>query len=417
MNSRRNFLKIAGTGLTASVLQPFVSSGAKLNTKGQKIRVGVLLPQSVEHPGLPGSFLNGLRFGVDQRNAIKRGKIELITEMVNFGTPQIVKEKSQKLIAENNVDFMTGVLNSEVASHIGNIFSNAKLPFLVANAGESYLVNETKNNPYLFFNSLNLFQAAYHTGKYAVEHFGKNIAIVTSFYDSGYDSLFTFRQGVEAAGGNASATYLAGQNDKNFVGETIEKLKQSSPDAVYVFLNGSASDDMLRSMYYGGLKIPVLTTAFSTDREHLNNLGEAAQNVISVAGWNDDIDSKTNRVFVENYQKKWNRMPDMFAFLGYETGQIIYDVLSRCKNGFEGQEIADSVKRCSLESPRGKIFVNPESGMVNNKLFVNKVVTTLSGVAKNEIVEVLDPVNEFDEQFASLDNNYRTGWLNPYLFV
>ncbi|WP_321348973.1 ABC transporter substrate-binding protein [uncultured Draconibacterium sp.] len=417
MNSRRNFLRIAGAGITGSFLQPFTSNGAVLKTKGQKIKIGVLMPQSIEHPGLPVSFMNGFRSGIDQHGAFKKNRIELITEMVNFGTPHIVKEKSQKLIVENNVDLVVGILNSEVASHVGETFKNAKLPAFFVNSGESYPVNEIKNNSYLFLNSLNLYQAAFHSGQYAVEKFGKKIAIVTSFYDSGYDALFTFRQGVEAAGGDIPDTYLMGENSDDFVADTMAKLNESRPDAVYVFMHGTAAEDIIQSLHINALKLPILTTAFVVEDERLLHLGEAGENVLSVSSWNRSSESEENRKFDDLYAKHWKKSPDLFSVLGYESGMIIYDSLTRCKQNFTSENIADNLRSCSITSPRGKVFIHQDSGIVNNPLYLNKSTRMLSGSYGNQVLQAISPVNEFEERFAMLDNAYRSGWLNPYLFV
>ena len=357
MNNRRNFLKIAGVGITSAVLNPFHSQSAKLNTKGKKIKVGVLIPQSTENPFYPLSFLNGLNLGIDQRNAIKNGKIELITEQVHFATPMIVKEKSQKLISENNVDIITGIVNSEVVSHVGNLFKNALLPAIFANAGESYLVNELKQNPFLFFNTLNLFQAAYESGRYAVNNFGKNVAIITSFYDSGYDSLFTFKQGVESAGGNAPVTYNANQNSENFISDTIEKLKLTEPDCMYIFLHGNQSDEVIRNLHFANIKTPLITSAFSTENHRLINLGEAGNKIISLGSWNKNLQTKENKNYVESYIKKFNKEPDLFATIGFETGQIIYEALSKSNGDFSGLEIAKSMKSIELKLTRNQLLM------------------------------------------------------------
>lgn len=417
MNSRRNFLKVAGAGITGSLFHSISSRGAKLNTKGQKIKIGVLLPQSNENPYYPGSFLNGLRSGIDRHNAIKKNKIELISESVNFGTPVIVKEKTQKLITENNVDLVTGILNSEVAAHVGNIFTNAKLPVIIANSGESFPVHEIKNNKFLFFNGLNLFQASYHTGRYAVNNYGKNIAIVTSFYDSGYDSLFTFRQGVESAGGTNVDTIVASQDDQEFSTKVVEKLKKLNPDAVYVFMNGNASDGVIRTLHYSDFNIPVLTSAFSVEEHRLVNLGEAAKNIVSIGSWNKNLDIKENQQFVTQYLKKWNKSPDLFSMLGFETGQLIYDSLQKCEGDYSGEKLADTLNNCRIKSPRGEVFIHKKSGVVNNHLLVSKVIMSARGIPKNTTLKSFEPVNEFEEKFAVLDNEYRSGWLNPYLFV
>jgi branched-chain amino acid transport system substrate-binding protein len=415
MSNRRNFLKIAGVGLTGALVKPVSAQSAKLSASN--IKIGVLLPQSVEHPLYPGSFYNGLRCGLDQRKALKLGKIEVITEAVNFGTPQITKEKIQKLVTENNVHAIVGILNSEVAAYIGELVNNAQIPTLIANAGESYITTELKSNPFLFFNSLNLFQAAFHAGKYAVEKFGKRISVVTSFYDSGYDSLYTFRQGVESSGGEIIETLLEKQGEVNFENTSVNQLKSSRPDAVYVFLNGNKADNFIRNYYFSAINIPILSTAFVVEKHRAVNLGEAVNNVVTIGSWDVENTSKQNKEFVSKYQKATHKMPDNFSMLGYESGQLLYASLAKSGSDLSANTISNQLKNLSIASPRGEINVNPKSGFVNNQLLVRKTKVLASGEINNDVIEKITPVNEYEELFASLDNTYRSGWLNPYLFV
>jgi len=137
-SGRRNFLKIFGAGLSGTVLSPMSSHGAKLKMGNRKARIGLLLPNSNENPQYPKSFFKGLNMGLNQNGAIKKGKIELITEQVNFGAPLITKEKTNKLINENDVDVIVGLLNTEVCTHINSTVLNSKIPFILANAGENH---------------------------------------------------------------------------------------------------------------------------------------------------------------------------------------------------------------------------------------------------------------------------------------
>lgn len=417
MNSRRNFLKVAGTGLTASLLKPVTASAAKLSVGKNSIKIGVLLPQSNEHPLYPGSFLNGLRLGLNQRNALKKSKIELITEQVNYGSPIVTKEKIQQLITENNVNMIVGLINSEVAVDIGEMVQNAQIPTLIANAGENYLVNRVKENPYLFFNSLNLFQNSYLAGKYAVEKYGKNIAVVTAFYDSGYDALFTFYKGVETAGGKIVNTYLKKQNDDDFIPETLDKIDKEELNGMYVFLNGNLADDFFRAAHYRNLGIPILTTSFASEDNRIINFGEAASNIQNISTWTKNLKNSENQMFISGYQKQYSKEPDQFSFLGYESGLIIYDSLSKCKGDFSGGNLSEAIKSCKIKSPGGSITINKKSGLVTNPVYLCKAEFSGFNIPENKIIDELKPVSEFDEIFEVLDTNLRSGWLNPYLFV
>ena len=82
MNNRRNFLKIAGVGLTGSVLNTVNSSAADITLETSAVKIGVLLPQSNENPFYSGSFINGLRLAT-YHNGLSGNKIELITLQIS----------------------------------------------------------------------------------------------------------------------------------------------------------------------------------------------------------------------------------------------------------------------------------------------------------------------------------------------
>ncbi len=181
MNNRRNFLKIAGVGLTGSLINPVNSSAAKISYENKSVKIGVLLPRSKQHPIYAASFLNGLRLALNTGKQSEDYKTEVITEQVNYGTPIIVKSKMQQLITENNVNLVVGLLNSEVSFDIEDTAKNAQIPTIIVNAGETVLRKKVKENPWLFFNTLNLLENSFQAGKYAVDKFGKNISVVLDF--------------------------------------------------------------------------------------------------------------------------------------------------------------------------------------------------------------------------------------------
>lgn len=417
MNSRRNFLKIAGVGLTGSVLNSVSAPAANLYVNKNLLKIGVLLPQSTEYPQYADSFLNGLKLAVNNYVQSEKTNLEVISERINYGTPRISTLKTEQLIAENNVNLLVGLINSNVAIEIGELAQKAQIPAIICNAGESYLENKAKENPYLFFNTLNLFQNSFLAGKYAVEKYGKNMAVVTSSHDSGYDSLFSFYKGVERAGGIITETYLKHENDVDFIGKTIDSIKKDKVDGIYVLLNGNLADDFFRTISQQKLQVPILTTSFATDENRLVNLGEAARGIQSFQTWTKNLDISENRNFVSAYKKRYLMDPDQFGFLGFETGLIINDAVLKYQGNTSANHLANAIRECKINSPVGKVVVNEKSGLVSNPSYLCKTKISAYNVPENYIMEQLTFNSEFDEIFFSLDSDLRSGCINPYLFV
>lgn len=415
---RRNFLKVFGAGLSATMLSPLGSQGAKLQIGKRKARIGLLLPNSNEHPVYPKSFLKGLNMGLNQHNAIKKGKIELITEQINFGSPMITKEKATKLINENDIDVMVGLLNSEVCSHINSTILNSKIPFILANAGENHPVSEIRNNPYVFLNHLGLYQSNYRLAELMVKKAGKKAFIVTSFYDSGYDALFSFHQGVAQAGGEVVESFVEQANDTDFKQKVLDEIKAQKPDFVFVFMNGKPAYDFLN--YYGlsGLKVPVATSNFVLEENRLHELGNINSELNSVASWNSALNFEKNKSFKREFEKETRSTPGSFTLLGYETGLQIYAALSEMSPDFNGETFISSLSSLKIESPRGNLSYEKDSGILKVPLYslrCSKIAGTFE--LKTKVTGEIEPVESSHHDFTVFDADLRSGWFNPYLFV
>lgn len=417
MKSRRNFLKLAGVGFTGSLLRPVNTSASNTIVGKRSLKIGVLLPQSNEHPGYSGSFMDGLKLGLNHVETIENCNIELVTEHVNYGFPFISRKKVKQLITENNVDMVVGLLNSDVSVDFGEFVEQKQVPTLIANTGENHLTQKAKKNPYLFFNSLNLFQNSYVAGKYAVEKYGKNIAVVTSLYDCGYDALIAFYKGVESAGGTIVETYVNKQNKDDFIDKTIDNLENEEIDGIYVFLNGNLADDFFRTAHQRKMTIPILTTSFASEDHRLINIGNAALGIQSFSAWSKELKNNENQTFVSNYNKQYSKDPDQFGFLGYESGILISDSFVKCQSNFSGNKLAEAFRSCKIKSPGGDISINANSGLVNNPVYLCKIEASTFSVPQNSIEKEFVSVSEFDDVFVSLDKDLRSGWFNPYLFV
>lgn len=420
MSNRRNFLKILGTGFAAASANPLMAAGAaKMKAPVRPLKIGVLTPQSTICPQYPYSFMNGFRLGIDQNKALKKQHIEIVNEPNGFGTPFISKQNAHKLLYENNVDLMVGILGTEVANQFEALFTKKQVPFIVCNTGEYFPVHKLRNNPYLFFNTLNLYQSAYQSGQFATSKYGKRGVVVTSLYDSGYDSLFAFSQGVTTSGGILEETHVMKTNEQNCVSKAIDRISQINPDYIYVLLSGSqANDFMIQYRNQCGNRVPVIGTPFMTESSNLPMLGQFAGNLESISPWDKKTNNPENQEFCKRYMETYRAEPDLFALLGYETGAMTYQALANSAGDYSGPSLRKCLSELTFSSPRGEFSVDKESGWTKAPLYHlragNQFLNSQPAIA---IINKLHPVEATHTDFALLENDYRSGWLNPYLFV
>ena len=416
MSNRRDFLRILGTGMAAASAGPAMAGASKLKTPERTLKVGVLSPQSNICPQYPYAFMNGFRLGVDQHKALKKQHIEIVNEPNGYGTPFLSKQNTQKLLYENNVDLMVGILGNEVVGQFGDLFEKKQVPFVVCNAGEYYAVSSIQKNPYLFFNTLGFYQSAYASGRYAATKYGKKGLLIASFYDSGYDSLYAFIKGVETAGGEVE-THVVKSNEKEGLSSAISKAQNSGFDFVYVLMSGDlAREFVIRYKSETEKILPLLTTPFVSENSNLPMLGDYANGLESFTSWTKEVSNRPNQEFCKNYMNTFRAEPDQFAALGYETGLLVYQALALCKNDFSGQNLKNCLSETKFDSPRGKFSFDNQTGWANISLYRTKIEPGMPST-KNTIREELAAIEATHPDFLSLDTNVRSGWFNPYLFV
>jgi branched-chain amino acid transport system substrate-binding protein len=418
MSNRRNFLKILGTGMAAATANPVLAGVSRLKTDHRTLKIGLLSPQSNLFPAYPYSFINGFRLGIDQHQALRKKQIEIITEQVGYGTPFLSTQAARKLLYENNVDLMTGILGTEVVSQFSDLFQQKEVPFIVCNPGEYFPVEPLRKNPFLFFNTLNLYQSSFLQARYATTHYGKKGLIVTSLYDSGYDAVYAFTHGAEMEEGTTEVVILR-QGTADTVSEALSRIRSTAPDYVYALLSGDlAREFILRFRNEENSSLPLMATPFVTEEHFLTTLGASAAGIETIAPWSRHLDHPASLDFVKNYRETTRSNPDMMAMLGYETGLLTYRALASCNGDFSGTSLAHALREARMTSPRGDFSFDPETGWAQTPMYLTSIRAGLFNLTPEPHPEVLpQSIAAHDLAFAALDTPLRSGWLNPYLFV
>ncbi|MCE4564241.1 ABC transporter substrate-binding protein [Maribellus sp. CM-23] len=406
MNSRRNFLKYAGLALgTAATSVPFSVKAS--NTKTNSYKAGILLPTSLKHAEYPESFMNGINLALSSVSA-ESCRIELIIESVKFGYPSQATRKAQKLVNENQVDLIVGLLNTEVAQSISEITSPAKIPTIIANAGENFPNDEMIHNPYLVFNTLDLCRNSALAGKFMVENFGKKLALVSGLYDSGYDAIYAFQHAVKESGGTITNVFINKQDKKQFYDHTIKQLKEKEVEGLFLLMNGEEANTFLQAYSRKKISIPVMTTSFVTEEKELLHAGNALNNVYHLSSWVKNLDNKENLRFVSAYIDKYGVDPDQFSLLGYQTGLIAERIQNNKSKNITSGDFA-------IDSPVGQLKMDTQTGMIEGPAYLCRTSQGIFSLPENFVLDKIETKNTFVNNHN--EENIHSGWLNPYLFV
>lgn len=406
--TRRGFLKTVGA-LTGAIMLPVagarVAKAGPKSGRGVSARMGLLLPDAALHPTLPQSFTAGLQLLAEQTEAV----IDLIPETID-ASPSSVVAKAQRLLDQDAPDLVVAVANPSVVTHMAPIFEASSTPLIVIDGGAN--VSRTSEfSPGVFHHSLGYWRANWAMGEWAVKHMGPKVFVVSSLYESGYDSLHAFRLGVESAGGSVVGTKVThiGPQPVDW-GSVYRAIQQERPDFVYALYSGAEAVEFLQSYALAGSPFPVAGSPSLVDEATLAKLGRAALGIRSCLPWAPELPTLENQAFAMAYQQVVGKPPDPFALLGYETAQLVVEAL-QAQGG-----VRQALESARVVGPRGQLRMHAATRSVTSPLYLREVRRGDTGLV-NAVVGVLNPPDELAPGLQELRTCVRSGWTNPYLLA
>ena len=137
-------------------------------------------------------------------------------------------------------------------------------------------------------------------------------------------------------------------------------MAAKNPDAVYVFYPGGLGVNFVRQYQQAGLlgKIPLLSSS-TADGSTLPAQKETALGVISGTFWGPDFNNPANKQFVEEFEKKYNRIPSQYAAQSYDAALLLDSAIAKVKgNVADKKAFGAALMAADFKSVRGDFKFN-----------------------------------------------------------
>src|ERR687898_1371446 len=171
---------------------------------GQTIKIGFITSYSGLNGNLGPYMERAVRLYIkEHQKELPPGvKIELITRDDTGPNPDKAKQLAQELIVRDKVNLLAGVIFTPNAMAIAPLATEAKVPFVIMNAGTAVI---TTRSPYIVRTSFTLWQSSYPLGQWAAKRF-KTVYSMVSDFGPGHDSEEAFAKGFTEGGGKIIGT-------------------------------------------------------------------------------------------------------------------------------------------------------------------------------------------------------------------
>jgi branched-chain amino acid transport system substrate-binding protein len=355
---------------------------------GGPIKVGLLLPQSGIYKSLGDDMTNGFKLYL-QMHGEKLGGRQVNLVFADEGeTADSGKAAADKLIKQEKVLAISGVVSSAVMGAIKDTVEQSQIPLVGSNASPTNLQGVT----YIWRTSYVNDEPGAALGKYLAETLGSDgkVYCIAADYQAGKDEvnglLKTFPK--ERLAVQPVYTPFAPNPTKNFE-PFLSPIKNSGAKAVFCFYAGAQAIDFVKQYKQFGVGLPLYAPGFLTEGSVLGAQGDAARDIFTSMNYAADLDNPANRQFASEYQKTFkNAIPTTYAMASYDAAAVLDKAITLVGGDLTSQSLNQAIGRVGqIESPRGTWQFN-QTRTPQQKWYLRQVKmdgTVLSNVLVSEL--------------------------------
>lgn len=328
-----------------------------------KVKVGLMTTLSGPGAALGHDQRDGFLLAIDQNGGKLGGQdIEVIVEDDQL-KPDLGVQIARKFVENDKVDFVTGVIFSNVMMAAQKPILDSKTFLIGSNAGPSPMTG-AGCSPYFFSTSWNNDQLHEGGGKMATDSGYKRLYLMAPNYQAGKDALTGFKRFYK---GEVIDEVYTQVNQPDYSVE-ISQLQMANPDAVYVFYPGGMGVNFVKQYRQAGLlgKIPLIS-ASTVDGSTLPALQNDAIGAITNSPYAPDIDNPQNKQFVEAFEKKFGRTPSLYAAQSYDAANLLASAIKKLDGKMDDKDaVRAALKAADFQSVRGPFSFNTNQFPIAN---------------------------------------------------
>lgn len=370
--TRRRLLGAMGAAGALAAITGCRSRGDKAG--GGRIKIGLVVPQS----GVYASVGTEMKRGWDlwlERHGGKLGKYDVDTIVADEGeSPQAGVPAVQKLIDNDKVDALVGVVSSAIALGVKDRVVEAKKLLIVGNAGAGAITGSARN-PYIWRTSFTNAQVSSVMGKHlaGIADIGP-VYLIAPDYAAGAEVIRGFKSTFEPAGGK-----IAGEAKPAF-GKTqdyqpfLAGIQSSGAKATFCFFSGAEAVAFVKQYAQFGLSttIPLYGSGFLTEGTQLDAQGDACVGIETTMHYSTELDNPANKEFVAACQAKYSALPSVFTVQMWDTASVLNRALATA-TALDGDSLSKAIGAVGTidDSPRGPWSFDGQSP--RQKFYLRKV--------------------------------------------
>jgi len=319
---------------------------------GDTVRIGFINTFSGPSAAIGNDARNGFELALDHIGRKMDGKLVEVIYEDDQQKPDIGKQKTEKLIQSDKVDFLAGYNWSNVLLASLKPAVDSKTFLIVTNAGPSQLAGESCS-PYVFSTSWQNEQSTAAMGLYMNQKGIRSVFLLGPNYVAGKEQLGGFKSTFK--GNVLVEEYTVWPTQLDFSAE-LTKARNSKAESLFVFFPGAAGVQFLNQYVQAGMmqQIPLYTYG-TIDELSLPLQKENALGILGAQVWVNDLPNEQNRRFVVDYRKKHPGLrPSFYGAQSYDAVQLINSAVVAVKGDLSQKDAMKAeMEKANFKSVRG----------------------------------------------------------------
>jgi branched-chain amino acid transport system substrate-binding protein len=353
-------------------MAPATAAGGSAVGGERPLKIGVVLPYSGVYATLGESLTHGMElYFASVGNTAGGRPIVLLKE--DEGTPDEALRKTRKLVEQDQVDLLTGMVSSASAYAVRDYVHENRVLYICSHAGANDLTR-SRRSPYIYRTSFANWQLSAPMGQFVYQNIGRRVFTSGADYAAGREHIGAFREAFVAAGGEVIGEAWTPFPNNDYA-PYLTQIAQARPDVCYTFYAGSDSVNFVKQFTEFGLKGTIrLCGTGLIEADTLPAQGNAALGVISSGHYTTTLDTPENRAYVEAYRARYQREPDMYSVQGYDTARWIVEAVNALQGDTSDKlKLGEALLGIKFVSPRGPVELDPETHNIVLNIYAREV--------------------------------------------
>src|SRR6266550_898142 len=383
-------MRIVRLGLVTASLLALVAGEAAAQGP---IRIGFLSPLSGAIAAAGKDMYSGCELYWQETGLQAGGRKLEVTLEDNEGLPATALTKARKLVENDKVNVLAGVILSNVAYALVPCIEAQGVPAIYPiNSADD--LTQRKRPKWLIRTGFSAGGNMHPFGEYAAKTLGyKRIAIVSLDYAFGWEIAGGFQKTFEDYGGQIIQKIWVPLNVQDYA-PYIGQIRKDA-DAVFVLALGRWTVLFAKQWAASGLKVPLIAGGTYSDEHVLPQLGDESIGVISAHHYSAALDTPENRRFRAGYEKKYNRSTSVYSENCYSGAQLVSAAIKAVNGKVEDRAafMAALRKVQITDAPRGPVQMDAYGNPTQN-IYIRKV-ERVGGKLQNTVIYTYPAVSQF----------------------